>query len=500
MLYAESPHERPGTNKPMKREITSCTRFARAHLLLVLAVSMVGVSLAPAAQAQSKPGQAEKIWIDGHQEPSIDPDDPLRYSSLANLAAKLSPAVVNIIVTYKERGGPLGALRGTPSNLAQGSGFIIHPDGYILTNYHVVDGAGEVKVRLLDKSEFDGHIVGVDPQTDVALLKIEAKHELDAIALGDSAHLRAGEHVLAIGNPLGLSHTVTTGIISALDRRDLGIQEDNYVDFIQTDASINPGNSGGPLIALSGEVIGINTAINRHAQGIGFAIPIGVIKKILPHLATTGYVVRSWLGIRVQAMDIRLAKSFGLDSTTGVVVTEVVAKSPAANGGLKVGDVVMGFDGDSLESGVSLRWLSSTAGAGRTVEVDILREGAPKTLAIKMGELPNQRHPEVPGRQSTAGSTKMHPEFGVEVEALTGSVADELGASGHRGVVVTRVGSKSSANIAGLRRKDVITQVGNSEVGDSAEFDTALSEVVEGQYVRLKVVRDGHVVYLAVRK
>lgn len=486
----------------MKREMTLFSGPARAISLFIYAFAALGLLAAPAL-AQTNPDKVEKVWIDGRAEPSIDPDAPLRFSSLANLAAQLSPAVVNLIVTYDKRGNKMSAF-GTPHGanpkLAQGSGFIIHPDGYILTNYHVVSGAQEVKVRLLDKSEFDGRIVGVDPQTDVALLKIEAKQKLEAIALGDSGHLRAGEHVLAIGNPLGLSHTVTTGIISALDRRDLGIQEENYVDFIQTDASINPGNSGGPLISLSGEVIGINTAINRHAQGIGFAIPIRVVKTILPHLVETGYVVRSWLGIRVQALDMRLARSFGLESATGAVVTEVVAKSPAAQGGLKVGDVVMGFDNDSLESGVSLRWLSSTAGAGRVVDIDILRDGERRTLAVKMGKLPDQSYPEIPGRQTKATPTKIHPEFGVEVEALTRSLADELGASGHRGVVVTKVGIRSSANIAGLRRKDVITQVGAAEISDSIEFDSALKAIVEGQFVRLKVVRDGHVVYLAVRK
>lgn len=483
----------------MKRDISLLVRSIRT--LFIVACTLVGLGLGAApAQAQSppEPDEVEQVWMDGRAEPSIDPDAPLRFSSLANLAAKLSPAVVNLIVTYETP-----ELRARSARrLAQGSGFIIHPDGYLLTNYHVVKDASQVKVRLLDKSEFDGQIVGVDPQTDVALLKIEAARELDAIALGDSAHLRAGEHVLAIGNPLGLSHTVTTGIISALDRRDLGIQEDNYVDFIQTDASINPGNSGGPLISLSGEVIGINTAINRQGQGIGFAIPIGVVKTILPHLARTGYVVRSWLGVRVQALDMRLAQSFGLKSAGGVVVTEVVPDGPAAKGGLQVGDVVMGFDNDVLDGGVSLRWLSSTAGAGRVVDVDILRDGERRRLSVTMGELPNQTFPEIPGRATVSSSPAppAQPEFGVEVEALTRSRADELGASGHRGVVVTKVGTRSSANLAGLRRKDVITQVGSAEVTDSTEFDRALGAIVAGQYVRLKVVRDGHVVYLAVQK
>src|SRR5690554_2137117 len=358
----------------MKRDTTLFLRPIRTLSIVAYTVAALGLWAAPAlAQAPPEPVDVEQVWIDGRAEPS--------------------PAVVNLIVTYERPEIQARSSR----RLAQGSGFIIHPDGYILTNYHVVNGANEVKVRLLDKSEFDGKIVGVDPQTDVALLKIEATQKLEAIALGDSAHLRAGEHVLAIGNPLGLSHTVTTGIISALDRRDLGIQEENYVDFIQTDASINPGNSGGPLISLSGEVIGINTAINRHAQGIGFAIPIRVVKTILPHLANTGYVVRSWLGVRVQALDMRLAQSFGLKSASGVVVTEVVPDSPAADGGLKVEDVVLGFDNDSLDGGVSLRWLSSTAGAGRVVEVDILLDGKRQSLSVKLGEVPNQTFLESSG-------------------------------------------------------------------------------------------------------
>jgi serine protease Do len=297
-----------------------------------------------------------------------------------------------------------------------------------------------------------------------------------------------------------LSHTVTTGIISALGRRDLGIQQDNYVDFIQTDASINPGNSGGPLIALSGKVIGINTAINRHAQGIGFAIPISVIKTILPQLAKNGYVVRSWLGIRVQTLDARLAQTFGLDAADGVVVTEVVEKSPAARGGIKPGDVIMKFDGSPLDTGASLQWLSSTAGAGRVVDVTVLRGGDKRTLKVKMEKLPDQDFPEIPTLESTSTNPVDEPDFGVEVEALTRSLARQLGAADHMGVVVTSVGTDSTANVAGLRRSDVITQVGQATVTDSTEFDRALEAVEDGQYVRLKVVRNGRVVYLAVEK
>ncbi len=481
-------------------------RSSRLALSVVLAAATLLV--APLAHAQDHGAHhhhvPQKLWVDQSAHAGIDRNAPLRFSSLSNLAEKLSPSVVNIIVTYGND-DEIQRLLGKedisgPTAMAQGTGFIIHPDGYILTNNHVVEGASKIKIKLLDNTEYEGHVVGLDPQIDVALVKIDSKRKLPAIGLGDSDKVRVGEHVIAIGNPLGLSHTVTTGIISALGRRDLGIEDDAYSDFIQTDASINPGNSGGPLIGLGGEVIGINTAINRNGQGIGFAIPINMVKKLLPQLAQNGYVTRSWLGIRVQQLDGKLAKTFGLSRPTGALVTEVIDNSPASKGGIHSGDVILTFDGTQLKNSDQLPWLSSTAGVGRTVDVELLRHKKRQTLHVKMEELPNQEHPKIPTASSVAPKRPTNADFGVRVKALTASLARQLGAADTNGVVVTSVDQQTPAKGAGLRQRDVITEVGDAKVTDSKDFDKALGHFATGDIVRLKVVRGGRVVYIAVEK
>ncbi len=459
------------------------------------------------AQDDERSDDAPEVWVEDSEHKGIDPDEPLRFSSLSTLAERLSPSVVNLIVSYGA-GDEIDRLLGRgdwddqPNSMAQGTGFIIHPDGYILTNNHVVEGASGVKIKMLDDSEYDAEVVGVDPQTDVALIKIDADRKLPAMALGDSDKVRVGEHVLAIGNPLGLSHTVTTGIISALDRRNLGIEgKDIYAEFLQTDASINPGNSGGPLISIGGEVIGMNTAINRHGQGIGFAIPINMVKKLLPHLADQGYVVRSWLGIRVQDLDKKLAHSFGLDKTTGALVTEVIDDSPASKAGVEAGDVVLEFDGTIVDSSDNLPWLASTAGAGRTVELELLRNKEPLTVDVTMEKLPDQNKPDIPDLSVTrAKNSPASAELDVRVKALTDSLARQLGAASADGVVVTSVGDDSPARGAGLRERDVITEVGSDTIANTDDFDVAVNAFDTGDVMRLKVIRGGRVVYIAVER
>jgi serine protease Do len=473
--------------------------------VIITAMWAVASGIVGSAPAHAQDDVPEQVWIEESDHEGIDPEAPLRFSSLSTLAERLSPSVVNIIVSYGS-GDDIERLLGkgewsvTPHAAAQGTGFVIHPDGYILTNNHVVEGAGAITVKMLDSAEHDARIVGMDPQTDVALLKIDTKRKLPAIALGDSEKTRVGEHVIAIGNPMGLSHTVTTGIVSALGRRDLGIDNDVYAEFIQTDASINPGNSGGPLIGLGGDVIGMNTAINRHGQGIGFAIPINMVKKLLPHLAEKGYVVRSWLGVRVQSLDRQLAKTFGLDKPTGALVTEVVDESPATKGGIKAGDVILSFDGTAISSSDRLPWLASTAGAGRTVNVEVLRKKKRIDLDVHLEKLPDQDPPSIPKLTQSKAAAPSGADFGVNVKELTDSLARQLGASDANGVVVTTVGDDSAARGAGLRQRDVITEVGDARVKDSSEFDKALAGFGSGEVVRLKVVRGGRVVYIAVQK
>ena len=420
------------------------------RLMLALVALSIGLLSPISSFAQDSTEQKAPIWVETESDHAIKADAPLRFSSLADLAEQLSPSVVNVIVTYGGASleGILGRDWEDKTTIAQGTGFVIHPSGYILTNNHVVEGASAIKVRMLDDTEYRAKIVGLDPQTDVALMKVNPNGDLPAMPLGDSDELRVGEHVIAIGNPLGLSHTVTTGIVSALGRRDLDIgSRELYADFIQTDASINPGNSGGPLIGLDGSVVGINTAVNRQGQGIGFAIPINMVKTLLPQLRETGYVVRSWLGIRVQALDKKLAESFGLDEAQGALVTEVVDDSPAARGGIQPGDVVLQFDGSDVQHSDQLPWLASTAGPGTTVTVELMRNNARESVQVTMRRLPKQDVPDIPRLE--AGPSPSGGDFDVQVKELTRSLARKLGADSKDGVVVTSIGESSPAKRAG---------------------------------------------------
>jgi serine protease Do len=448
----------------------------------------------------------EQPWLEGTSHKKSELDAPLRGSSIAELAERVSPTVVNVIVGYASANKLGGFFESTPfqsPTSAQGSGFIIHPTGYVLTNHHVVEGAESLKVRLWDDREYEVAVIGVDPETDVALLKMrsDAEVKFPAAVLGDSDGVRVGENVLAIGNPLGLSHTVTAGIVSALERRDLAPEgRQVYSEFIQTDASINPGNSGGPLINLYGEVIGINTAINRQGQGIGFAIPINIVKTLIPHLSRHGYVVRTWLGIRMQEVTLPLAKSFGLDRPQGALVTEVIESGPAEASGIVAGDVILEFNGRVIRKSDMLPWLASTAGAEEPVDVVVLRGGKRVVLKVQLEEQPNQSPPELPSGGSSKSETPKSDEpvdLGVGVKTLGKSLARQLGAKDANGVVVTEIDEQSPAKDSGLRRRDVILEVDDSAISSSREFENAVETVKPGEILRFKVIRAGRVVYIA---
>ena len=283
-----------------------------------------------------------------------------------------------------------------------GSGFIINREGYIVTNNHVVENASDIKVSLSDKEEHDAKVIGRDPKTDVALIKIEAKKDLPAVALGDSSKLRVGEWVIAIGNPFGLGHTVTTGIVSAKGRI---IGAGPYDDFIQTDASINPGNSGGPLFNMNGEVVGINTAIIASGQGIGFATPINVAKDLLVQLREKGRVVRGWLGVQVQRVTPELAKSFGLDRERGALVADVMADTPAAKAGIERGDIIVEFNGRKIEEMNDLPRVVAATPPDADVPMKLLRKGQEKVVQVKVAELKEERA----RRQSSGGTSGREP-------------------------------------------------------------------------------------------
>lgn len=474
-------------------------------LALLLGVLSLTTAFAPSVFA-------DPLWTEGPSAAGLQADEPLQFGSFAKLAKELSPAVVSIRTVVASRSlfsmGPVGE--------GQGSGFIINPDGYILTNAHVVEGASVIQVMLEDGRELDAQVVGVDPPTDLALLKVSESEPLPTVNLGDSKALEVGEWVMAIGNPLGLDHTVTVGIVSAKGRRNLNPDgRDIYENFIQTDASINPGNSGGPLFNIRGEVIGINTAINPHGQGIGFAIPIHMAKTLIPMLLD-GKVERSWLGVLIQPVSREMARSFGLDQPKGALVAEVVEGGPADAAGLQAGDLIVSFDGDPIRSHDELPWVASTLGAGKTADVEILRGTTPKILKVKLGSKPddsiasvsphprssggppgvspvNPHHPK-PSKPSTPTPSK---GLGLKVSDLTPQIAAQLGLPVSEGVLIEDVEAGSPARGTMLRPGDVVLQVGATPITSVDDFRAAVKDLSSGDIVRLRLQRGNARLFVA---
>ncbi len=375
-------------------------------MALVVAASATGCKAsvgAPAHSASSPPASSPSTSPAGATaktatQPTPSPTVATRPATFADIVAKVRPAVVNIytrkeeVVARRHYDPFFGAGVVPQRRIAEslGSGFIIDHGGHVLTNYHVVKDATAIGVRLLDDRFFEAKIVGADPKSDVALLQIQKGKNLPVIPLGDAHKLRVGDWVVAIGNPLGLTSTVTAGITSAIGRQNIPINEDmRYQDFIQTDASINPGNSGGPLINTRGEVVGINTAISAKAQGIGFAIPINMATEILPQLEKTGHVERSWLGIYVDQVPRKVHQELGLPQKSGAaLVTRVVPGGPAEAAHLKRGDILLSIDGKPIEDAGHLAWMASTLGIGKTVDIVYWRDDARRTAKLTLGALP----------------------------------------------------------------------------------------------------------------
>jgi len=376
-----------------------------------------------------------------------------------------------------------------------GSGVVISPDGYILTNNHVVDGATEVSVTLPDRREFKAKVIGTDPKTDVAMIKIEADH-LPAITVGDSSKLQIGDQVLAIGNPYGVGQTVTMGIVSATRRTGLGIED--YEDFIQTDASINPGNSGGALVNDRGELVGINTAIlsgdSGGNQGIGFAVPVNLARQVMDQIATHGQVTRAYLGVTIQEVTPAIAKAMGLDGPKGALVSDVTANSPAQHAGLESGDVILSMNGKPILESNELRMAISMMGTNQPVKLQVFRNGTTLNLNAETAEMPGK---PVERASNDGGSSMNTPLEGVSVESLNSEMAERAGvAPGTSGVVVTKVDPASAAASSGLREGDVIQEVNHSKVANSNDFASALRKS-KGDSLLL-INRKGNKLYLAV--
>ena len=382
-----------------------------------------------------------------------------------------------------------------------GSGVIVDSSGYIVTNNHVVDKADEIKVLLGDKREFIGKVVGTDPKTDVAVIRIKAK-DLPTVPWGDSDKLEAGEYVLAMGNPFGLNQTVTMGIVSAVGRANVGIAD--YEDFIQTDAAINPGNSGGALVNASGELIGINTAIfsrNGGYMGVGFAVPSNMVRKVMQSLISTGKVVRGWLGVSIQELTPELAKNFGVTDAQGALVGEVVKDSPAAKAGFIAGDVIVAMDGKPVDSPTTLRNRVADMKVGKEVEVRVIRDKKPTDLKVKIAEQPvDMEHAATGGSEGDSqvgGNTAL---AGLEVQAITPDVARQLGMpQGNGGVVISGVDAASPAAAAGVRRGDVIVEVNRAPIRMIGDYQRAVNKLGKKDSVLLLINRGGGKLFVLIK-
>ncbi len=371
-----------------------------------------------------------------------------------------------------------------------GSGFIISKDGYILTNNHVVADADEIKVTLSDKKAYDAHLIGRDEKTDLAVLKIDADHDLPFVKLGDSSKLEVGDWLIAIGNPFGLARTVTAGIVSARGRV---IGSGPYDDFIQTDASINPGNSGGPLFNVQGEVVGINTAIVASGQGIGFAIPVNMAKDLLPQLKT-GKVSRGRLGVHIQEVTPELAASFGLDEKHGAVISEVIDDSPAARAGLKVGDIILAVDNHKVEEMRRLPRMVAAKKPGTKVKLKVLRMGKVLKINVVLDDLEGEN-----GEEYSQSADDHLDDLGLTVRQLTPELAARQRLSLDRGVIISRLDPDGRAADAGLQVGDVVLMVNNATVEIVRDFKKALQEGKAQPYLRFLVQRQQRRLFIVVK-
>jgi serine protease Do len=480
------------------------TRFSRPGFWAWPVVAVLGLALAVLAPRFSYSSPVAKpLWSD--RPLTVAPGSALA-PNWVELVKMLKPAVVNISTKRVERGvpdfhAPLDQndpfqqffrqfFDNHPRTVQSlGSGFIINPTGFILTNNHVIDKASEIHVKLADGRELPAKVVGRDPKTDLALLKVEGT-DLPTIPLGDSSTLQVGAPVMAIGNPFGFEETVTTGIVSATGRV---IGEGPYDSFIQTDTAINPGNSGGPLINGQGEAVGVNTAIfsqSGGSVGIGFAIPIDLAKPVVTQLAETGHVTRGWLGVMIQSLTPELARSFDVPNAHGALVASVMDGSPAQKAGLRRGDVITQYDGQKVTRSRDLPLAVAQTPVGRDVPLTVLRDGKAVTLTAKIAELPKPSQ-EMVARSGSAA-------LGLDVESLTPAVAQQLGLSEQHGVLVKEVEDDSPAANAGIQAGDVIVEVDHQPVTTVRQLRRDVERHAKGAPLLVLVRRNGASLYAAI--
>jgi serine protease Do len=434
---------------------------------------------------------------------------PLSSGSFAGVAEAIKPAVINVNTVSRGSGGP-GSGRtpfeeffgedffkrffgDVPERIPQrslGSGVIVDPSGIALTNAHVVEKATEIEVITLDGSKHKAKVVGADKKTDLAVLKLDdGKAQFKFARLGDSDRMQVGDWVIAVGSPFGLQATVTAGIISAKARN---IGQGPFDDFLQTDAAINPGNSGGPLVNMQGEVIGINTAIVAGGSGIGFAIPSNMAKKIYTEINSKGRVTRGWLGVSIQPLTPELAKSFNAKDTKGVLISDVIAESPAAKAGLKPGDILLEFDGKKVEAPADLQRTVGLAQPGQEAKMKVWRDQNEKTVDVKIGEAPDDKEAQQQRPARTTPST-----LGLEVRPITPDLARQLNLKSTDGVIVARVEEGSAAGEAGVQRGDVIREINRQKVRSMADYERLTKDVKDGDRLTVLLQRGQMSLYVA---
>ncbi len=492
----------------------NATRFSRKRmagaLALALAVGATGYAVARATEAATGTHLHASLKIaDPSEGPSRTGFAPVVKQVLLNVVNISSSKVVRTNNQMPEGmqsdpffqqffGQGSGNRQDVPRNRREqslGSGVIVSPEGYILTNNHVVDGATDIKVTLSDKRELKAKIVGTDPKTDVAVLQLEGAN-FPAITLGDSSKVQVGDYALAIGDPFGVGQTVTMGIVSAKGRGNLGIED--YEDFIQTDAPINPGNSGGALVNDRGELVGINTAILSHGsggnEGIGFAIPVNLARSVMGQILDHGKVTRGYLGVVIQPITPAMAKDLGLNKLQGALVGDVSAKGPAQTGGVQRGDVILAINGNPVNDSNELRNTISMMQPGEAVKLQISRNGSIKDLNVKLGELPLSKEE---ARSQPDGASKDALE-GVSVENLDAETASQLQLPETvKGVVVTRIDPSSPKADSGLQKGDVIQEVNHQPVHNVTEFEHAMRKLEKGEGALLLVNRGGTTLFIA---
>lgn len=455
---------------------TRSSRVAGYAATMACAFTLLGGSPTDAAPPKDLPGlkalsELQDVFVD--------------------LAEHVKPAVVNISAGGSPAASPRDGerFRQRPDSPSSGSGVIIDKDGYIVTNNHVVGDATDVQVRLLDKRKFAGKVIGRDPDTDLAIVKITSKTPLPIVPMGDSSLVKVGQWVVAVGNPFGLESTLTVGVVSALKRENVNLSR--YEDFIQTDASINPGNSGGPLFNIRGEVIGINTAIINFAQGIGFAIPSNMVQDVVPQLIAKGRVSRGWLGVGIQPVTEDLANQFHLEREEGVLVNEVFDGEPAHKAGVQPGDIILMVENTTVDTPTGLAKAVAGLSPGKPTTLKILRNGERRQVSVLLTE----RKDESETAEAVPAKT---PEsaLGLNIQDITKEVAERLKLKDTKGVLVTKVESDSLADRGGLKEGDVIKEINRQAIESAEDFRKVSGALKPEDGVLLRLIREQRGLFL----